>query len=239
MLKDKITLAPILTLPDNSRPYHVEEDSSDFATGAVLSQENPEDRKWHPVAFLSKSLSPVERNYEIHDKEMLAIFQALEEWRHFLEGTKYQFEIWMDHKNLEYFMTAKKLNRRQAWWSLLLARFDFLLHHRPGKSMGKPDTLSWRSDHGSRSDDNQNLTLLTPSLFAIRALEGQQAISEERDILREIRCRLEAEDREEVVIIAVRELKKSPAKSIRTSEWSLDNSLLYYRGKIYVPGMEL
>ena len=96
ILRDKITSAPILTLPDNSRPYRVEADSSDFATGAVLSQENPEDGKWHPVAFLSKSLSPVERNYEIHDKEMLAIIRALEEWRHFLEGTKHQFEIWME-----------------------------------------------------------------------------------------------------------------------------------------------
>ena len=170
---------------------------------------------------------------------MLAIVRALEEWRHFLEGTEHQFEIWMDHKNLEYFMTAKKLNRRQAWWSLLLARFDFLLHHRPRKSMGKPDTLSQRSDHGSRLDDNQNLTLLTPSLFTIRALEGQQVIGEERDILREIQRGLEAEDQEEVVIMAVRELKKSPAKSIRTSEWSLNNGLLYYRGKIYVLGMEL
>ena len=59
--------------------YHVEADSSDFATGAVLSQECPEDGKWHPITFLSKSLSLVERNYEIHDKEMLAIFRALEE----------------------------------------------------------------------------------------------------------------------------------------------------------------
>ena len=97
--------------------------------GAVLPQQNPEDKKWHPVAFLSKSLSLVEQNYEIHDKEMLAIVRALEEWRHFLEGMEHQFEIWTDHKNLEYFMSAKKLNQRQARWSLLLARFDFLLHH--------------------------------------------------------------------------------------------------------------
>jgi hypothetical protein len=66
----------------------VEADSSDYATGAVLSQIG-EDGKWHPVAFLSKSLSEVERNYEIHDKEMLAIIRALEEWRHYLEGTQH------------------------------------------------------------------------------------------------------------------------------------------------------
>ena len=113
-LQERITSTLILTLPDNSRPYCVEADSSDFATGVVQSQECPEDGKWHPIAFLSKSLSPVERNYEIHDKEMLAIVRALEEWRHFLEGAEHQFEIWTDHKNLEYFMTAKKLNWRQA-----------------------------------------------------------------------------------------------------------------------------
>ena len=106
------------------------------------TQQSLEDGKWHPVAFLSKSLSPVERNYEIHDKEMLAIVRALEEWRHFLEGVEHQVKIWMDHKNLEYFMTTKKLNQRQARWSLLLARFNFLLHHHPGKTMGKSDTLS-------------------------------------------------------------------------------------------------
>ena len=141
-LRSQITSTPILTLPDNSKPYCVEADSLDFSTGAVLSQQNSEDDKWHPVAFLSKSLSPVERNYEIHDKEMLAIIQALEEWRHFLEGAEHQFEIWTDHNNLEYFMLAKKLNRRQARWLLLLARFDFLLHHCPGTTMGKLDALS-------------------------------------------------------------------------------------------------
>jgi len=77
-----------------------------------LSQQSPEDNKWHPVAFLSKFLSPVERNYEIHDKEMLAIVRALEEWRHFVGGAEHHCEIWTDHKNLQYFMTAKKLNWR-------------------------------------------------------------------------------------------------------------------------------
>ena len=88
-LRNWITSAPILALPDNSRPHRVEADSSDFATSAVLSQQSLEDGKWHPITFLSKSLSPVEQNYEIHDKEMLAIVWALEEWRHFLEGAKH------------------------------------------------------------------------------------------------------------------------------------------------------
>ena len=105
--------------------------------------------------------------------------------------------------------------------------------------MGKSDALSHRSDHGSGTDDNRDLTLLTPSLFAIRALEGLQLVGEEKDILKEIRCGMDREDQEEVVVKAVKELKKSPVKSIQSSEWSMENGLLYYRGKVYVPGPEL
>jgi len=113
-LKTVVTTALILVSPQESDPFRIEVDSSDFATGAVLSQQSTTDGKWHPTAFYSKSLSSVEQNYEIHDKEMLAIIHALEEWRHFLKGATHPVEIWTDHKNLEYFMTAKKLNRRQA-----------------------------------------------------------------------------------------------------------------------------
>jgi len=171
-LKGNVTSAPVLISPDPTKPFRIEADSSDFATGAVLSQVSSEDEKWHLVAFLSKSLSPVERNYEIHDKEMLAIIRALQEWRHFIEGVEHQCEIWMDHKNLEYFMTAKQLNQRQARWSLYLSCFDFALHHKPGKSMGKPDALSRRSDHGTGADDNSDVMLLTPKFFVVHALEG-------------------------------------------------------------------
>ena len=68
------------------------------------------DRKWRLVVFLSKSLTKTDRNYEIYDKEMLAVIRRLENWRHLLEGTKNKFEVWTDHKNLEYFMKMQKLN---------------------------------------------------------------------------------------------------------------------------------
>ena len=89
-LRRRIIESPVLILANDSKPFHVEADSSEFATGAVLSQQADSDNKWHPVAYLSKSLSAVERNYKIHDKEMLAIIQALEEWRHFLEGARHK-----------------------------------------------------------------------------------------------------------------------------------------------------
>jgi len=80
-----------------------------YCIGAVLSM-LCEDEKWHPCAFLSKGLNDVERNYNVHDKEMLGITQALEMWRHYLEGAKHEIDIWTDHQNLKYFMSAKKLN---------------------------------------------------------------------------------------------------------------------------------
>jgi len=92
-LRTAVTTAPVLVSPQESDPFWIEADSSDFATGVVLSQQSTTDRKWHPVAFYSKSLSSMERNYEIHDKEMLAIIHALEEWRHFLEGATHLVEI--------------------------------------------------------------------------------------------------------------------------------------------------
>jgi len=159
-LKTAVTTAPVLVSPQDLEPFRIEADSSDFASGAVLSQQLPREEKWHLVAFYSKSLSPVEWNYKIHDKEMLAIIRALEEWRHFLEGACYPVEIWTDHKNLEYFMTARKLNRHQAHWSLYLARFNFKLTHRPGRSMGKLDALSRRPDHGKGTSDNKDVVLL-------------------------------------------------------------------------------
>ena len=119
------------------------------------------------MAFYSKSLSPVEWNYEIYDKEMLAIICALEEWRYFLEGARHPVEIWTDYKNLEYFMTAKKLNRHQARWSLYLAHFDFKLTHCPERCMGKPDVLSRRLDHGKGASNNEDVVLLRPELLAI------------------------------------------------------------------------
>jgi len=91
----------------------MEVDVSDYAMGEVLSMEC-EDKLWRLVAFLSKSLNETERNYEIYDKEILAIIRGLENWRYLLEGTHLKFEIWTDHKNLEYFMKAQKLNHRQA-----------------------------------------------------------------------------------------------------------------------------
>jgi hypothetical protein len=166
---------------------------------------------------------------------MLAVMRSLEEWRHFLEGAKHQVEIWTDHKNLEYFMTAKKLNRRQARWSLYLSRFDFVMHHRPGKSMGKCDALSRRADHANGADDNRDTTLLRPEFFAIRALEGVTIEGAERSILREVRKGVRDGKSEDAVVSAMKELGRAKGKTLRSSEWTEEDGLWRFRDRIYVP----
>jgi hypothetical protein len=167
---------------------------------------------------------------------MLAIIQGLEEWRHYLEGARHPVEIWTDHKNLEYFRVAQKLNRRQARWSLYLSRFDFTLHHKPGQSMGKPDTLSRRVDHGSGQGDNNNLTLLALKLFRIHALAGVRLEGDECNILREVWRSLKDNVQEESVVKAARELRKDKSRGmVKSAEWSESDGLLMFCGKIYVP----
>ena len=112
-LKEYFTKEPVLAVLDLDKKIKMEVDASDYATGGVLSMKC-EDGLWRPVAFLSKFLNETERNYKIHDKEILVIIQGLESWRYFLKGAQSKFEIWTDHKNLEYFMKAQKLNQRQA-----------------------------------------------------------------------------------------------------------------------------
>ena len=105
--------------------------------------------------------------------------------------------------------------------------------------MGKSDTLSHRSDHGSGVKDNDNMVLLTPNFFAVRALEGLQMVGEERDLLKEIQHEMETGNKEEVVIKVIKELMKSSTKSVKSAEWLLENGILYHRGKIYVPDSDL
>ncbi len=101
---------------------------------------------WHPVAYYSRKLSPAEQNYDIHDKELLAIVAALEAWRVYIEGAP-GLTILTDHKNLLHFTTTKELNRRQVRWSEKLGQYKFKKLYTLGKENGRADALSRRSDH--------------------------------------------------------------------------------------------
>ena len=98
------------------------------------------------------------------DKEMLSVIRTLEQWRHYLEGAKHQFNIWNDHVNLQWFMKRQDLNRRQAWWAQYLSWFSFLWTHKAGSTMGKADALSCHKDHTvGVADDNKGVTVISPS----------------------------------------------------------------------------
>lgn len=125
-----------------------------------------ENGKRHPYAFLSKTFTPAERNYEIYDRELLAIVRALEEWRHYLQGSPHTTTVYSDHKNLTYFRNPQRLNSRQARWSLLLSEYDLNLIHQPGSKMILSDALSRRPDHHPTEDENnEEQTLLPGKMF--------------------------------------------------------------------------
>ncbi|KAI2646233.1 Transposon Tf2-6 polyprotein [Labeo rohita] len=166
-LKSRFVSAPILVTPDPSRQFVVEVDASEVGVGAVLSQRLATDDKMHPCAFYSHRLSPAESNYDIGNRELLAVKLALEEWRHWLEGSGVPFIVWTDHKNLEYIRTAKRLNSRQARWALFFGRFNFTLSYRPGSKNVKPDSLSRIFDHSDRPSTPESIfpeTLIVSTL---------------------------------------------------------------------------
>jgi transposase InsO family protein len=157
LLKKAFTTAPVLRHFDYDREIIVETDASDYVSAGILSQYD-DDGVLHPVAFYSRKHSPAECNYEIYDKELMAIVRAFEEWRPHLEGSRHPIQVLSDHKNLEYFMSTKLLNRRQARWSEFLSRFDFRIIYRPGKAGGKPDALTRRSGDLPKEGDERLLT---------------------------------------------------------------------------------
>ena len=153
-LKSAFISASVLThwIPD--KPIIVETDASDYALGAILSIET-DSGQIRPVAFHSRTFSAPELNYDTHDKELLAIFDAFRVWRHYLEGSGTPIDVVTDHKNLEYFSTTKVLTRRQARWSEYLSQFNLVIRFRPGKLGTKPDSLTRRWDvypKGGNSD---------------------------------------------------------------------------------------
>ena len=91
----------------------METDTSDFAVAAILSQLQ-DDKTWRPVAFFLKAMNPADRNYEIYDKEMLAIMKAFEEWLHYIKGAQEMIEVLTDHQNLTYLHKPQNLNWQQA-----------------------------------------------------------------------------------------------------------------------------
>lgn len=145
-LRFSFTTAPVLAHWLPNQQIIVETDALDYAVAAILSLRFIETDEIHPIAFHSRTLHSAELNYDTHNKELLAIFEAFTIWRHYLEGSPTPVDVVTDHKNLEYFSTTKILTWRQVCWSEYLSAFNMVISFRLGKLGAKPDALARRWD---------------------------------------------------------------------------------------------
>ena len=231
-LKHRLSNAPVLRHYQPDLPTKLETDASNGVVAGVLSQQF-EGGQWHPISYFSKSMSAAEQNYEIHDKEMLAIIRSLQEWRAELEGLQLRerFNIYTDHRSLEYFMTTKKLNARQARWAEFLSQFYFLIRYRPGKQNTLADALSRTHTQVDRQDhrmqiflkpDNVDSKVQADLTTEIKPVDPEVHIIDQ--VLRS--------NRESPVLEAEREhCRNNPSDE----DWNLTDGLLLYKERLYVP----
>jgi hypothetical protein len=223
-LKQAFTRAPVLITFDPEQPITVETDASDYALGAVLSQPG-KDKKLQPVAYHSRKLQPAELNYEIYDKELLAIVDAFREWRVYLEGSKHTVQVYSDHKNLVYFMTTKVLNRRQVRWAETLAMYHFKILYVKGNENARADALSRKPEylenkthesHAIFRQEGDSLVFNSAQLATITSLQDDY---------------LEKQVQEHYG-------NDSTAKRVleRPGEgFTIRDKVIYFHGKIYIP----
>lgn len=139
-MKKAFTSALTLAQWQLRAPLIVETDMLDYALAAILSMVTNDGV--HPLAFLFRTFTALKLNYDVHDKELLAIYEAFRAWRHYLEGSSHPIDVITDHKNLKYFSTTKLLIRRQAQWSEYLTTFNMVIRFRPGRLGTKPNALT-------------------------------------------------------------------------------------------------
>src|SRR5260370_17894045 len=149
----------------------VETDASDHEIAGILSV-HTKDTEIRLVAFFSRSLQGAEKNYDTHNKELLAIFEAFKNWRHFLEGSAEVINMVTDHKNLEYFTSSKKLSHHQARWAEFLGQFNMKVWFRPGRLGSKPYALTCRWDIYMEGDNPEHTATNIHLTFTIEQLTG-------------------------------------------------------------------
>jgi len=232
------TTAPALRHFDHEMEVFIETDASDYVSAGVLLQRDDKG-VLHPVAYYSKKHSLAECNYDIYDKELMAIIKALEEWRPECEGPAYPLQLITDHKNLEYFMTKKLLNRRQARWPEFLTRFDYEIVYRPGKSNGKADALTRRPgdlpEGGDERLKNMEQVVLKPHNLPEQLRISANDISD-REIPSICNLFIQAyknDPQPNTVLEAIRQ--GASLREITIAECTEQEGQVSYRGRHYVP----
>jgi hypothetical protein len=140
-LKEKFLEEPVLQMPDPTKEFIIETDASKWATGAVLEQIGP-DGELHPCGYISHTFTAAEWNYQIYDRELLAVIHAFDTWKQLLRGLPHLIIIHCDHKNLGFYKANNKLMPRQAHWLMKLQPFDMRWEYVPGNKLIQADALS-------------------------------------------------------------------------------------------------
>ena len=163
-LRKKMCEKPILANPDPKKMFYLQTDALSSGAGAVLSQEEDSTKKRRPVTYFSCIYLPAEANYDIYEKEFLAVIKAIQNWRAHLIWTEKPFIIETDHKNLTYWKEPKKLVGRTACWHKKLQDYNFKIVHVPEKDNGPADTLS-RMHQDEERKEPKLTSLLPPDAF--------------------------------------------------------------------------
>ena len=177
-LKSLMCCKPVLVQPNFDKRFYLQTDASAYGVGAILSQVAGPDPdtdstippknskpKLHPVTYYSATFTPTERNYNIYERELLAMMKSLTHWQHYLDWMKFLFIILTDHANLQYWKAPKNLNRRTARWHADLQEYDFTIHHIPRKANTGPNILSRPPNADQGREDNQDVVVLPPEKF--------------------------------------------------------------------------
>ena len=172
-LKSLICQEPVLQQPDQKKPFEVEVDASNYAIGAVLIQRDEKNIP-HPVAFFSKTLNEAQRNYDVYNRELLALVETCRHWRPYMHQPMHTVTIYTDHANLTFWKNPGNHNRRVARWHAELMEYDFKLQHIAGKRNGRADALSRRPDYDQGEEDNKQLVVLPEERFAKIRLAGTE-----------------------------------------------------------------
>ena len=239
-LKSSFLSYPVLRHYDPSKPTTLFTDASDFALSGILQQPD-EFGSLRPIAFFSRKFSPAEINYDIHDKELLAVIESFRNMRAWLMGTAQPISVVCDHKNLEYFMSSRVLNRRQARWAMFLSNFDFTLTWAPG-SQNPADGPSRRPDFAPKKGDTilqaQNRLILTPyhtqHILPFPSLETPPSRSFHISAITTL-----AIDNSELLQQFKSAYQEDPtwreALLHGDTDFSTQDNLVFHKGRIYVP----
>jgi len=235
-LKEAFTTAPILIHFDFDKEIVVETDASNIASAGILSQPGS-DGLLHPIAFFSKKHTPAKCNYDIYDKELMAVVRAFEEWRAYLVGRP--VTVRLDYQNLRDFTTKRLFNRRQARWSEFLSQLNYTIEFVPGKAHGKADALT--SMAGQTEEE-----VLEDETHRTQVVLKSHSLS----LLADIRLHFEASPLNELwteayqadplpnQILTMLEQGVQYSHLISLAECTRDGNRLWYRDRLYVPTHE-